>query len=122
MRAMPHAIERSLATPITRPRFPAISGPGFAKSISVMTFTVTFTVVASGRPFAFKTAFRRSFSCSRARRSSSGNSLQGRHAGLLRRHAAKHEGGIRSAEPEAVRHDTVKINAVETLTDDRHTL
>jgi hypothetical protein len=37
---MPHAIERSLATPIIRPRFPAISGPGFEKSISVMAFTV----------------------------------------------------------------------------------
>src|SRR4051794_35108313 len=35
---MPHAIERSLATPMMRPRLPAISGPGRAISVFVMTF------------------------------------------------------------------------------------
>src|SRR6187397_3472314 len=35
---MPQAIERSLATPMMRPRLPAIRGPGLAMSVSVMTF------------------------------------------------------------------------------------
>src|SRR6185503_15980215 len=35
---MPQAIERSLATPMMRPRLPAIRGPSLAMSVFVMTF------------------------------------------------------------------------------------
>jgi hypothetical protein len=39
---MPQAIERSLATPITNPLFPAISGPGAAISLVVAMLVTLF--------------------------------------------------------------------------------
>src|SRR5215470_4192513 len=113
---MPQAMERSLATPIIKPRFPAISGPGFEKSISVM----TFTVVAPERAY-LNAAFSGS-SHTRGSGEVPGVTLRSSGDGLLASQATEHEGGICSAEPEAVRHHTVKINAVEPLTYDGHAL
>src|SRR6478736_5828406 len=87
---MPQAIERSLATPITSPLLPFISGAGSAISLVVV---MASSLVASGSL------------CS---------------PNLLPVTTPKHERGVGAAEAEAVGHDVVDVDIVLTLAHDRH--
>src|SRR4029453_6607507 len=109
MRAIPQAIERSLATPMTRPRLPAISGPAWAISLFVMTSFLSRPQrarcpVTSLQPAALK-------------RPTSPPSPQ--HAGSCVV-SPENQRGIGTAETKAVRHDTVEIYVVLPLARDRY--
>src|SRR5262249_38687501 len=88
---MPQAIDRSLATPITNPLFPAINGRGSAIS----------TVRAMAPTLVTD---------SRLSVSSPASPI----------HTAEHQCGVSSAETEAVRHHCVNGHVILAFTRDRH--
>src|SRR5688500_8980689 len=88
---MPQAIERSLATPITSPLFPAINGPGSAIFLVV---AIALTLVM-GCPVCV---------CVRS------STIQ----------TTKDQCGVGAAKAEAIRHHGVNGDIVLTLAHDRH--
>src|SRR4029078_8605068 len=87
---MPQAIERSLATPITSPLFPAIRAPGSAISL-VVAMALTLVMGCPVSVFSFSTI-----------------------------QTTKDECGIGAAKTEAVRHHGVNGDIVLPLAHDRH--
>src|SRR5262245_5671947 len=117
MRAMPQAIDRSLATPMMRPRLPAIRGPGFAMSISVMGCPIvapkarlTSLTVMPGAPQECRGHLL------------AAATLQYRYAIFLTVQPAEHERRVGSSKAEAVGHDAIKANIVEPFAHDRDIL
>src|SRR5579875_4090375 len=106
---MPHAIEWSLATPITRPRFPPIS-PDILyprRFRSLRSFprkresraTRHFYILKAGPPLA-----------------------RGRAGEVLRIQPLEHHRCVRAAEAERVRQHRADLHVVAALAHDRHAL
>src|SRR5262249_54261556 len=107
---MPQAIERSLATPMTRPRLPAINGPGWAMSLLVMTLFQSWCArAAQAQLLSFLGLDKLGNPGNvRGRRKAAGG-----WARVTSRVASfQHQGRIGAAEAEAVRHDTVKVGHI----------
>src|SRR4029079_2860090 len=106
---MPQAIERSLATPMMRPRLPAISGPGLAISVFVMTFFQSWCCCAAWahplRLLGLATLRNSGWSAAAASRTRM-------ERVPLRVASLHHQSRIGAAEAEAVRHYTVKVGVV----------
>src|SRR5215475_5788112 len=108
MRAIPQAIERSLATPMMRPRLPAISGPAWAMSLLVMTSFLSRSQRANlpgDKPptCPLKTPVIPAIAAI-------GSCVV----------TPENEGGIGATKAETVRHHTVKIDVILAPTRDRH--
>src|SRR5262249_51039389 len=104
---MPHAIDRSLATPMIRPRLPAMMGPGLAISKSVIGCLVFSPKV---RPRTSNQPAPRLYTFIALNgpplRSPGGGQESFGQSGIM---PAEDKSGIGAAETEAVRHDTVKL-------------
>src|SRR5262245_869684 len=112
---MPHAIERSLATPMTRPRLPAISGPGRAMSVLVMTFFHSWCARAAwAQPLTILRLASLANSRAPRRCRPTEPLVPSRIASL------QHQSRIGAPEAEAVRHYTVKVGIVLSFPHDGH--
>src|SRR5262245_25319117 len=99
---MPHAIERSLATPMTRPRLPAISrGTSGSSTALEGVWLATGSAVPTPEP--------------------SGAAESERSSGMVPSVvvAREEQTSVRAAEAEAVRHHRLKTCLVDALTGDR---
>src|SRR2546423_3524949 len=110
---MPQAMDRSLATPMIRPRLPAIKGPGRAMSVFVMTFFQSWCARAAwAQPLRFLGFDTLQHSGSDAQQIDATRA----RAGLASRVASsQHQSRIGPPKAEAVRHDTVKVRGVPAL-------
>src|SRR6478672_6092103 len=115
---MPQAIERSLATPMIRPRLPAISGPGLAMSVFVMTFFQSWYARAAWAQPLRLLGLDTLHDPGLIRGRSQPHAERARVP--LRVASFHHQSRIGAAEAEAVRHYTVKVGIVLPFPRDGH--
>src|SRR5262249_37810117 len=123
---MPQAMERSFATPIIRPRLPAISGPGLAMSRANSPF-LSLSLMAG-----FIMAVVHSACCGRRRPTIRLPTPPFRHQHqrlganarfshrVLSVMAPEHKGCVGPSEAETVGHDAIERHLVQPLDGDRY--